>query len=46
MITSNQLPGAWKNAIQAVETLHKEGIKVSVTPTISQKNLYEIVDIN
>jgi len=38
-------PGAWKNAIQAVETLHKKGIKVSVTPTISQKNLYEIVDI-
>jgi MoaA/NifB/PqqE/SkfB family radical SAM enzyme len=25
--------------------LHKEGVKVSVTPTISQKNLYEIVDI-
>ena len=37
--------GAWKNAVQAVETLHKEGINVSVTPTISQKNLYEIVDI-
>ena len=37
--------GAWKNAIQAVETLHKEGIEVSVTPTISQKNLHEIVDI-
>jgi MoaA/NifB/PqqE/SkfB family radical SAM enzyme len=39
------VPGAWKNATQTVETLHKEGIKVSVTPTISQKNLYEIVDI-
>jgi MoaA/NifB/PqqE/SkfB family radical SAM enzyme len=39
------VPGAWKNAVQAVETLHNEGIKVSVTPTISQKNLYEIVDI-
>ncbi len=39
------VPGAWKNATQAVETLHNEGIKVSVTPTISQKNLYEIVDI-
>ncbi len=39
------VPGAWKKATQAVETLHKEGIKVSVTPTISQKNLYEIVDI-
>ena len=39
------VPGAWKNATQAVKTLHNEGIKVSVTPTISQKNLYEIVDI-
>ncbi len=39
------VPGAWKNAIQAVETLHNKGIKVGVTPTISQKNLYEIVDI-
>ncbi len=39
------VPGAWKNAMQAVETLHNEGVKVSVTPTISQKNLYEIVDI-
>ncbi|MCW3995049.1 MAG: radical SAM protein [Candidatus Bathyarchaeota archaeon] len=39
------VPGAWKNATQAVETLHKEGVNVAVTPTISQKNLYEIVDI-
>jgi MoaA/NifB/PqqE/SkfB family radical SAM enzyme len=37
--------GAWKKAIEAVETLYKEGISVSVTPTISQLNLYEIVDI-
>jgi MoaA/NifB/PqqE/SkfB family radical SAM enzyme len=39
------VPGAYKNAIQTVETLLKAGIKVAVTPTISQKNLYEIVDI-
>jgi len=39
------VPGALKNALNAVETLQKEGIKVVVTPTISQKNLYEIVDI-
>lgn len=39
------VPGAWKNAMEAVETLHKEGINVSVTPTISQKNLYEILDV-
>jgi len=36
--------GAWKKAMHAVETLHSEGISVSVTPTISQFNLYEIVD--
>ena len=39
------VPGAWKRANETVEKLHKEGIKVSVTPTISQQNLYEIVDI-
>ncbi len=39
------VPGAWKHATEAVELLQKEGIKVAVTPTISQKNLYEIVDI-
>lgn len=39
------VPGAWKKATEAVELLHKEGIKVAVTPTISQKNLYEIVDM-
>ncbi len=39
------VPGAWKNAMAAVEKLQKENIPVSVTPTISQKNLYEIVDI-
>jgi MoaA/NifB/PqqE/SkfB family radical SAM enzyme len=39
------VPGAWKNATQTVEILHKEGINVSVTPTISQKNLYEIIDL-
>jgi len=36
--------GAWKKAMQAVEKLHAKGIHVSVTPTISQFNLYEIVD--
>jgi MoaA/NifB/PqqE/SkfB family radical SAM enzyme len=39
------VPGAWRKAMEAVETLHKEGINVSVTPTISQLNLYEIVDV-
>jgi MoaA/NifB/PqqE/SkfB family radical SAM enzyme len=39
------VPGAWKKAMEAVETLYNEGINVSVTPTISQLNLYEIVDI-
>ncbi|MCX8152963.1 MAG: radical SAM protein [Candidatus Bathyarchaeota archaeon] len=39
------VPGSWKRAMETVETLHKEGINVSVTPTISQLNLYEILDI-
>lgn len=39
------VPGSWKNAMNSVETLLKEGIKVAVTPTISQMNLYEILDI-
>jgi MoaA/NifB/PqqE/SkfB family radical SAM enzyme len=39
------VPGAWKKAVEAVETLQNEGINVSVTPTISQLNLHEIVDI-
>lgn len=37
--------GSWETAIKTVETLRNAGIKVSVTPTISQLNLYEIVDI-
>ena len=39
------VPGAWKKAMETVEILHNRGIKVAVTPTISQKNLYEIIDI-
>jgi len=36
--------GAWSNAMKAVQTLHEEGINVSVSPTISQFNLHEIVE--
>jgi len=39
------VPGALKNALNTVDALQKEGIKVSVTPTISQMNIDEIVDI-
>ncbi|MCL2134209.1 MAG: radical SAM protein [Candidatus Bathyarchaeota archaeon] len=39
------VPGAWKNAMETVNILQKEGINVSVSPTISQVNLYEIVEI-
>jgi MoaA/NifB/PqqE/SkfB family radical SAM enzyme len=39
------VPGSWKNSMHAVEKLHAEGVKVAVTPTISQQNIYEIVDI-
>lgn len=37
--------GSLDKALHSVETLQKEGINVSVTPTISQLNLNEIVDI-
>jgi MoaA/NifB/PqqE/SkfB family radical SAM enzyme len=36
--------GAWHNSMEAVEKLHEEGISVSVSPTISQFNLHEILD--
>lgn len=38
------VPGAWKTAVEAIETLHNESILVGVSPTISQLNLYEILD--
>jgi MoaA/NifB/PqqE/SkfB family radical SAM enzyme len=37
--------GAWTTAMKAVEELHKNGISVGVAPTISQFNLYEILDL-
>jgi MoaA/NifB/PqqE/SkfB family radical SAM enzyme len=37
--------GSWNKAMNAIETLHEEGISVSVSPTISQLNLHEIVDL-
>ncbi|UCE95494.1 MAG: radical SAM protein [Candidatus Bathyarchaeota archaeon] len=36
--------GAWKNAMNTVQTLHNQGITVGVSPTISQLNMYEILD--
>lgn len=36
--------GAWKNAVNAVQTLHTQGITVGVSPTISQLNMHEIMD--
>jgi len=36
--------GAWNRAMNAIETLKEEGIQVGVSPTISQLNLYEILD--
>jgi MoaA/NifB/PqqE/SkfB family radical SAM enzyme len=35
--------GSWNRAMDAVETLHEEGVSVGVSPTISQLNLHEIV---
>jgi MoaA/NifB/PqqE/SkfB family radical SAM enzyme len=37
--------GAWEKAMQSVKKLHSEGINVTVTPTISQFNVYEIIDV-
>jgi MoaA/NifB/PqqE/SkfB family radical SAM enzyme len=37
--------GAYDKAMNSVETLKREGVNVAVTPTISQLNLNEIVDI-
>jgi len=36
--------GAWRKAMNAIETLHREGLFVGVSPTISALNLNEIVD--
>lgn len=36
--------GSWHSTMEAVKRLHEEGISVSVSPTISQFNLYEILD--
>ncbi len=36
--------GAWTRAMNTIQTLHDEGIHVGVSPTISQLNLYEIID--
>jgi len=38
------VPGAWEKAMEAIETLQKEGISVVISPTISQLNQHEIVD--
>ena len=37
--------GSWKKALQTIEKLHEEGICVGVSPTISEFNLNEIVDL-
>ena len=37
--------GSLKKAMDAVEKLRKEGIRVSVTPTISKLNLHEVLDV-
>jgi MoaA/NifB/PqqE/SkfB family radical SAM enzyme len=37
--------GSWKRAMDGIDTLQKEGVSVAISPTISQLNLYEIVDL-
>ncbi|MEM2168067.1 MAG: radical SAM protein [Candidatus Bathyarchaeia archaeon] len=38
------LSGSWRRAMETIEALKREGINVGVSPTISQINLYEIID--
>jgi len=38
------VPEAWETAVDAIETLQKEGISVVISPTISRLNQHEIVD--
>jgi len=38
------VPGAWREAMKAIDLLKSEGIHVGVSPTISQLNLYGIID--
>ena len=38
------VPGAWRKALSALQTLREEGIPVAVSPTISGINLHEIID--
>lgn len=35
--------GAWNQAMKTIEKLHEEGIQVSISPTISQLNLHEMI---
>lgn len=37
--------GAWKKAMKTIETLHENGVSVSISPTISQLNLQEVADL-
>lgn len=37
--------GAWRNSMETIRKLHKEGIPVAVSPTISQFNLDEILKL-
>jgi MoaA/NifB/PqqE/SkfB family radical SAM enzyme len=39
------IKGAWGKAMKTIETLHENGVSVSISPTISQLNLHEIVDL-
>lgn len=38
------VPRSWEKAMEVIEKLHEERISVTVSPTISQLNLHEIID--
>jgi len=37
--------GSWDRAMQAIDTLYEKGISVGISPTISQFNLHEIINL-
>jgi MoaA/NifB/PqqE/SkfB family radical SAM enzyme len=39
------IKGSWHKAMKTIKTLHEQGIPISISPTISQLNLHEIVDL-
>jgi MoaA/NifB/PqqE/SkfB family radical SAM enzyme len=39
------IKGSWEKAMKTIETLQEEGISVGISPTISQLNMHETLDL-